>query len=346
MRHLITILSSCFRLSHVSKHLFSFVIALVATIGSNAQSQSQLVKYLQGFAFTESVPKDLLASKSVVLYTYNITSKEMETIQHYFQQTGIDAVAYFDADIITAGKDVESAYLSYFSKRAVKHLIFIEHNSNYIVNFVSLGDSKLIDNAKSVWAVADNDLVELLQNVYRTALYDQPKKNYLINDIPEPNISVNIFNGKRAEYFAIDLKIDQLAVQKSGNEAYDLELEQLFTNTYPFKFVMVDSDLPEKEIRKNGITYLLCSIHTRGEVAKNLLSYTMSPSETAISSVTFPNGDLHLKTIPKESTIYKFYIRHIDSGNTFLGTKWDADVLWQDALRNHIKSFKSELKIN
>ncbi|NJN41443.1 MAG: hypothetical protein HC811_03585 [Flammeovirgaceae bacterium] len=72
----------------------------------------------------------------------------------------------------------------------------------------------------------------------------------------------------------------------------------------------------------------------------------MSSVGSAISSVTFPNGQLQLKTIPKETVVYKYYIRHIDSGNTFLGTKWDADIRWEDALRNHIKNFKAELNIN
>jgi hypothetical protein len=30
----------------------------------------------------------------------------------------------------------------------------------------------------------------------------------------------------------------------------------------------------------------------------------------------------------------------------FLGTKWDADTSWDQALKNHLMAFKSELKVN
>jgi hypothetical protein len=55
---------------------------------------------------------------------------------------------------------------------------------------------------------------------------------------------------------------------------------------------------------------------------------------------------VQLKNIAANTVVYKFYVRHIDSGNIFLGTKWDADTTWQDALKNFIGGFKAELKIN
>jgi len=344
MRLHFTILSLWIRLFIVARNL-SFIISLFIAQGAFAQSTG-LVSYLSGFTSTDQVSKEILASKSVVLHGASLTDTDLKTIQLYFQQTGIDAVAYFDADILVAGKDVESAYFNYFIKRGITYLIFVEHSDEYKINFVSIGEKKLLDNKMPVWVMRDLDLSELLKNIYRTALYDQPRKNYLVNDLPESDISVNIFTGRRSEYYAIDLKVDQLAVQKSGDEEYDQQLEEIFTSHYPYKFTMVEPELDEKEIRKKGIPYILCQIHTRGEAAKELLNYSISTSQSAISSVTFPNGELRLKTIPKETVISKFYVRHIDSGNTFLGTKWDADILWQDALRNHIKNFKAELNIN
>ena len=83
--------------------------------------------------------------------------------------------------------------------------------------------------------------------------------------------------------------------------------------------------------------YVLCYIHTRNVVSKEILGYDMTKSESALASVTFPNDAMQLKTIPAETLVYKFYFRHIDSGNVYLGTKWDADVTWQEALRNYLK---------
>ena len=59
-----------------------------------------------------------------------------------------------------------------------------------------------------------------------------------------------------------------------------------------------------------------------------------------------PDNEPQLKNIHANSEVYKFYFKHIDSENVFLGTKWDADTSWQQALMNQIKGFKLELRIN
>ena len=72
----------------------------------------------------------------------------------------------------------------------------------------------------------------------------------------------------------------------------------------------------------------------------------MSKGESALISVTYPNGQQQLKSFSANTPVYKFYFKHIDSGNVFLGTKWDADLTWEQALKNQIKGFKAELKVN
>ncbi|NJN41442.1 MAG: hypothetical protein HC811_03580 [Flammeovirgaceae bacterium] len=245
----LTILSSNDRfIIVIRKFIYSFSLLLSAhsAVGQSAG----LVSYLHGFSTTEQVSKEILATKSVVLHGHHLTNTDLKNVQLYFQQTGIDAVAYFDADIITAGKDVETAYFNYFSMRGISYLIFIEHGKEYKINFVLMGAEKFLDTSMPVWSMTNVDLSELLKNIYRTALYDQPRKNYLVNDIPESDISINIFTGRRSEYYAIDLKVDPLAVQKTGDEEYDKQLEEIFAAHYPFKFTMIDPGLDEKEIRK------------------------------------------------------------------------------------------------
>ena len=84
----------------------------------------------------------------------------------------------------------------------------------------------------------------------------------------------------------------------------------------------------------------------RGVVAKDLLGYDVSKSESAFVSVTYPESQQQLKNIPSNIPVYKFYFKHIDSGNVFLGTKWDADLSWQQALLNQLKGMKAELRLN
>jgi hypothetical protein len=43
--------------------------------------------------------------------------------------------------------------------------------------------------------------------------------------------------------------------------------------------------------------------------------------------------------------VYKFFFKNLDYGDLFLGNKWDADITWQDALRNHIEALKLNQQI-
>ena len=105
--------------------------------------------------------------------------------------------------------------------------------------------------------------------------------------------------------------------------------------------------MTERELRQKGSLYVLCFVHTRGSIAKEILGYDTSKPESAYVAVTYPEGgQQQLKNIPAETPVYKFYFKHIESGNVFLGTKWDADTSWQQALRNHLMAFKTELKVN
>jgi hypothetical protein len=53
---------------------------------------------------------------------YTLSEKEVHAVQESFQRTGIDAVAYFELDMLMAGKDVTKAFADYLNRREV--LIF------------------------------------------------------------------------------------------------------------------------------------------------------------------------------------------------------------------------------
>jgi len=156
---------------------------------------------------------------------------------------------------------------------------------------------------------------------------------------------LNLFKGRRSEFFSIDLKVDPLAIPKSGDETLDKELEEIM-KSYPYKYKLTEPGLSEAQIRQDGSYYVLRFIFARDKAAQNLLGYDGAKSQSAIVSVTYPDNNPHLKNIPANTMVYKFYFKHIDSGNIFLGTKWDADLTWQQALINQIRAFKAELKIN
>jgi len=294
-----------------------------------------------------SISADVLSKRSVVLHSYTLTAKEINTIHESLVRTGIDAIAYFEIDRVLAGRDIVQSYATYFKKREVASLIIIQkNNSGYTVLVTAFNDKvDLVNPDQMAWSGQGVSLSETLNGLYQSALESNKQKNFLINEVPETDLPVTVIDGRRSELFPYDLKVDKLAVPTFGDEKNDKALEELLMG-YPLAKQVVDNTIPESELRKKGFLYVLCYVHTRTSAAKGLLGYTVSPSESAFVSVTYPEGQVQLKNIPSNTSIYKFYVRHIDSGNIFLGTKWDADTSWQQALKNYIAGFKAELKIN
>lgn len=323
----------------ITRLLFLFLLCLRAW----GQTTDELVAKL---TITQTVPPDLLATRSVVFYSPTFDADELKTIQKTFQQTGIDAVAYYKNDLILSGNDVSPAFSKLFQNRDIRYLIFLVKAEKSCTLTVSAFNAKVsfVDDGQPAWQVSNPVLKELLADVFRAGANSQKKLNFLVNDYPEPGSIPAIIEGRRSEFYAFDLKLDKLAVPKFGNEKMDRELESFFRENYPFEWALTPPGTSSADLRKQGFLYVLCHVNTRVSAAREILDYPSAKQESAIASVTYPNGLLQLKAIPAETPVYKFYFRHIDTGNVFLGPKWDADTTWQEALRNHILGFKTELK--
>lgn len=321
-----------------------FIVLIISSSLTLAQDMKNPITHR--ITPVQNVPADLLAKRSCVFYSSEIKIDQLEKIQTGFQKTGIDAVAYFNNGLVFAGRDVSQKIVDFLIKREITFIVLISKtNLGYTFLFTPFnGNSDFVNDGQPAWHEAHVDLSGALQNIYRTAINNQPLKNLLINDFPEKNFPISIIDGRRSDFFAIDLKVDRLAVPWFQHAENDSLLVHFFKENYPFAYGMTAPGQDKKDLRSKGFHYELCVIHTEGRIAREILGYS-STAESAYTSVTFPNGELRLKTIPAETPVYKFYLRHIESGNVFLGTKWDADITWQDALRNHIKGFKAELKI-
>lgn len=297
---------------------------------------------------TENVPDQLLAKRSCVFYNSGINDETLETIQKAFQNTGIDAVAYFKKELVFSGLEVTDKIVDYLIKREIDFIILVSQSEKkYSFAITSFnGTQDFVNIEQPAWSIVSANLNDALQTIYRTAVNNQPIKNLLINSYPERNFPIKIIEGRRSDFFAIDLKVDRLAVPWFKEAEKDTVLLNFFKENYPFQYGMVEPGLDKKELRNKGFHYILHYLHTEGSIAKDILGYQTPSSESAITSVTYPNGEIKLKTLSAETPVYKFYLKHLESGNVFLGTKWDADITWLDALRNQIKGFKSELKIN
>lgn len=304
---------------------------------------------LSRLQLTTAVPKGLLAARSFVFYHSAYNDEQLKMIQNYFQQTGIDAVGYFKIDLVFASREVSKKVVDYLNKREIDFIVLLDQSGGqFTITFTPFNRTyEFVNQEQSAWSSSGSDLKELLIHTYRTAINDQPRKNYLINDFPERDFALDFIEGRRSDFFAIDLKVDKLAVPWFEEAGKDSLLAQLFKSHYPFQYGMAHADkLSKADLRKAGFHYVMEYVHSSGEIAQEILEYPpLASGKSALVSVTYPEGVLRLKTISSQTPVYKFYFKHIESGNVFLGTKWDADLTWEEALVNHLRGFKAELKI-
>lgn len=323
---------------------FLFLLLCVVPLFSNAQllSEDGLIARLKN----GPLPEEVMNKRSIVIHSPAFTDQEIKTVHETFVRTGLDAVAYFPADQVLAGGDPERAYNKYFIKREISCIILLQKKQSGFSCYITLynGKADIIDINQSGWSLHAPSLSQLMNDIYRSALSTYQKKNLLINEVAETNLPVRILEGNRNETYSYDLKVDNLAVPAFNDSIANRELAEIFKN-YPLRNQIVDNKLTDQELRKKGFLYILCVVHARSRVAKELLGYTVNPSESAFVSVTYPGSEMQLKNIPGETEVYKFYVRHIDSGNVYLNPKWDADTSWQQALQNFIKGMKAEMKL-
>ena len=293
------------------------------------------------------LPDKLLSTRTVVFFPHTMVFKELQTVQEYFERIGIDAVIYLETDLLAAGRDPSVALAEYLNGREIGHIVIFQKGNGFSLYAAPYNNmATLFEENQNAWHRTERTLEGLLQSLTRAvnnaALI---RENMLINEVPEVAMPLNLFKGRRADFFAIDLKVDPLAVPKFGDGAIDKELEEIM-KSYPYKYKFTDAGMSETQIRQDGSYYVLRFVYARDKAAQALLGYDGTKSQSAIVSVTYPEDKAQLKNIPANTMVYKFYFKHIHSGNIFLGTKWDADVTWQQALINQLKAFKAELKIN
>lgn len=325
-----------------------FIISVFFAFTASAQLSEEESELVAKLNFTNTIPTDLISTRSLVLYQNTFTKGELEETQTFFQQTGIDAVAYFDIARVLAGYDTRKAYANYFNVRGIKFLILLQKNQKgyqYIFS-TFIGTKEMVDKTSIAWRQENSSLSELLKTVYRFAVSNLKKQNFLINDLPETDIAVGTFSGRINENFSIEVKAFKTAIPRFGNPKDDAELEAYLKENFPVKYELVDKDADEAALLTKGFRTILRFVHTSGTLAKEILGYDITQLARSLPSTTFVNNEAQIKTILAKEPVYKFYFRSIEYGNIFLGPRWDADVTWQDALKNHIQAMKIDQKIN
>ncbi|HMQ00487.1 MAG TPA: hypothetical protein PKC24_11955, partial [Cyclobacteriaceae bacterium] len=288
------------------------------------------------------IPEKLLSTRTAVFYEGNFTGREFNLIQAEFQRMGLDAVVYYHVELLFAGKDIESGLSEYLNSRDINQLVLIKKSEdNFHLAVAEYNRSRTwFNQSASAWYAHSANLIEVLRGLYRESWSQQKKQNFLVNDSPEFDLPFSSFRGRRSEFYAIDLRVDRLAVPLVLDS---LSLAELMLK-YPYKFALTEREWNTNKLRQEGYLYELGYIYARGNTARAMLGYEIKAGETGFVSVSFQNGQSQLKTFAADIPVYKFYVKHVVNGNVFLGTQWDADPDWQKALENHIEAIKTSLK--
>jgi len=306
-----------------------------------AHTPESIVKNL---TLTNVVPDGLLAQRAVVLFENSLSRKDLDETQKAFQQTGIDAVAYFESNRVLAGADPQQAFARHLNTRNISFIIlFTKSGLTYSLTFFQFnGKASLFEGVATGWQQSHTSLKELLLTVFRLAVSNQKKQNLLINDFPETG-TFKYFDGRRNEAYTSLVKSFKVAVPSPGNEKDDAQLERILKEHMPLKYEIVNADVSESDLETKGFKTIIRFMRTSGTIAREVLEYDNSKTGTALASAAIVNNEAQLRTIPANATIYKFYVKQLEYGNLFLGNKWDADTDWQQALINHLYLMRQQL---
>ncbi len=312
-------------------------LSLWVTAGHAQTDTTDLPAAFRFATVGDQLPKELLHTKSVVFVDVIDVSgrrrgdwRELAREVHgTFRDLGIDAVAYYYWPDANAGPDAARQLAKQLNQRYVENIIYLAHDQSakeYVLLMAPFDtENPYVDRQKGAFQLVAGTpatLARQLDNVVRRSGLE--KQNFLVIDVPEFFVgSGNIIRGNRAEGFAQDLKLDKLAIPRFG-DAQDSALARIM-KPYPYEYALVDANRSEDELRQEGYQFILRRLHTQGGNVKAMLGY---PTESGRAG---------------QEPVYKYYVKHIYTGDVYLGNAWDADVSWEAALINHLRNMRDDM---
>jgi hypothetical protein len=248
----------------------------------------------------------------------------------------IDPVAYYRWQDLIAGFDATVSYMETIKDRDAKQIIVLNANAGqYQISIVpTADDSEIFDSKIKAWQATNSSLEAVVEDLaVAVRRSDLEIANFLIAETPEIFIDTQIFKKNRFPSFQPDLKLDKLAAPlfhstdvKEVTHPADSELMAILNEQYPFQFEVVSSQMTEDLMRKAGFQYVLRYLHGEESTLQTLLDYR-EPASTATKAM------------------YKFYVKHLISGDIYLGDTWDSRSTWQSAINIHLSNMKRSLKV-
>ncbi|MEM6359901.1 MAG: hypothetical protein AAF731_07400 [Bacteroidota bacterium] len=336
------------------KRFISLALLLMGSYNVIAQ-QDELYTRLESLNIQPTFPENLLKTRTVILYRVSPKRRSpsirgdwkvlTNKIQPTLKKSGIDAVLHYYLEDLLSGTEAYKSFLDYFDDRDVKNAVFVsELDGNYTITITELQDRQyLLKDGQEAWQIQGTDLENMLNNIYRAiANSGLEKENMLILETAELGEMISPIKAKRNEFYDLNFSSEKLAVPIHPDSA---EI-RLALDNYPYKWGFVDASIPEKDLRIQGYQYVLYYVNTIGRSAKQILEYKTTDVETSYISEMMVNGKLAVESYNVNTPVYKFYIKHIYSGNIFLGKRWDAAPSKGGALKNYVANLSNELVKN
>jgi hypothetical protein len=291
-----------------------------------------------------------------------------EEAHFYIAKLGIDAVMYYYVDDLISGYDVKREVTEEMVQRGIKNVLMLSKDKisgrdQYIGVITAFNqEPTFVSHNQNAWKSQTSDLEILFRNLARAVdNADLVKENFLILDSPEYFRGIKILSGKRFETFNTDLRIDRIAIpifenlpvpensnsvdqnmidmikdENEENMKRNAELEQIMSR-YPYEYKLLPYEYDEQQLFLQGCQFVLMRITSSGRNVRRLLGYEVNDQVNELITMKKVNaGDIQFKSIPIDGLVTKYYIRHINSGEVFLGEQWDGDDNWSDALKNHL----------
>ncbi len=319
----------------------------------------------------------VLVNTTKVLPTNQIKPLVQEA-HKVFYKAGIDVVGYYNFKQVFAGRDSQYGFSEAWKKREVKNIIVLSRvvfkkKNKELTRYVVLATpfnrkASIFSNGQPGWKAQGKDFDKVLGKV-ATAANKYERKNLLMNDHPEYFNDVKMVWGEHVEGYLTDLNFGKLAVPrfktiaipnpKPAGSINNLVAEQVTAANrlhernnkvleekmkgYDYAYELVDPDISDIELSKNGFSYVLLRLYAPGIDIKRLLNYKLDESQENYTTQIYKNGQLTLRSIPAYGMVYKYYIKHLRSGNIYLGPKWDADETWSEALDHMLYNVRVEM---
>lgn len=319
---------------------YLFCILIIFCFVDLGYAQTERPTLPEAFQFatvSDQLPPELLHTKSVVFVDVIDASGRRQghwkdlahEVHGAFKELGIDAVAYYYWPDASAGPDATRQLAKQLNQRYIENIIYLAHDQStkeYVLLIAPFDtEDPYVDREKGAFQLVAGTpatLARQLDNIVRRSGLE--KQNFLVIDVPEFFVgSGNVIRGNRAEGFAQDLKLDKLAVPRFGNEQ-DSALARIM-KPYPYEYALVDANRAEDELRQEGYQFILRRLHTQQDNIKEMLGYATASTGAG------------------QGPVYKYYVKHIYTGDVYLGNAWDADESWQSALINYLRNMRDDM---